>query len=304
MKKTLLFAIIGIAMTTLCILSACGISVKGADGTEYETYQECCSAQDFEAAHLYLAKMENAMGDDYDKQKEYEAAREYVFKQETLYLMSIGDETAKKRILYLLKEEGNNNERVDMLIDLAIDNDDEEFVKVLLNHLHKYDEECIAKVIEYMSSKSNEDNSDVIEQLVKTYLSLENNYIINYLASSNNREHDEMILGLLTAKQQEISQRPNNHFDAWCGDGDRLCENYVSSVKKYNASCLDILGIAIKNRNKNLAQRAVSLFRPNIHWESKEKNNRTWTYKVTPDNNELKEAKTTLNEAIHSGVFK
>ena len=120
------------------LLSACSkkITVKGADGTEYESYQECCAAQDFQAAHQYLAKLENSGGDGY-----YDA-KEYVFKQEALYLMSNGDEADKKRLIFLLKEESGDekyNDRINghvaMLIDLSIDNDDEAFVKVLAGML-------------------------------------------------------------------------------------------------------------------------------------------------------------------------
>lgn len=299
--------IVTLSLVATSLLVACGgITVKGENGQTFESYQECCAAQDFMAAHTYLAKMEAKIDGDEIKQEEYKTAKEYVFKQEALYLMSIGDDAAKKRISYLLKEEGGNDSHVAMLIDLAIENDDEDFVKILVNQLQKDDGECIAKVIEYLSRKSNDDNLDYIEQIVKKHLSLKSNKILNYLASTNNRENDEMIIGLLTAKQQEITQKPNSRFDAYYSDGDAFCENYVSSVKKYNASCQKILGIAIKHRNKVLAQRAVSLFRSNIHWERGEYNYNTHnnTYKVSIDNNELNEAKATLNEAIRSGAFK
>lgn len=93
---------------SLCIclsfISCGGITVKGENGQTYESYQECCAAQDFMAAHTYLAKMENAMGDDGDKEQEYQKARDYVFNAEMLYLTSLGTEEASNRIVYLLAE--------------------------------------------------------------------------------------------------------------------------------------------------------------------------------------------------------
>ena len=152
------------------LLTACGnkITVKGEDGTEYESYQECCAAQDFQAAHQFLTKMESGMGKDYDKNKEYEVAREYVFKQEALYLMSIGDETAQKRILYLLKEEGAGNDaHIGMLIDLAIDNDEENFVKALMNQFKDgYKGEYLTKIVDYLATKPSEENNALIDRII------------------------------------------------------------------------------------------------------------------------------------------
>jgi len=58
------------------LLSACGekkITVKGADGTEYESYQECCAAQDIQVSHQFLVKMKNVISkmseEDYESRK-------------------------------------------------------------------------------------------------------------------------------------------------------------------------------------------------------------------------------------------
>lgn len=91
MKKTLLLAIIGISIATLC---SCGSkSVKGADGKEYSSYQEACRHQDFVAAYDWIEK-NNGSDDDKD----------YVFNAEMLYLTSLGTEEASNRIVYLLAE--------------------------------------------------------------------------------------------------------------------------------------------------------------------------------------------------------
>ena len=92
MKKILvLLAMIGISIATLC---SCGSkSVKGADGTEYSSYQEACRHQDFVAAYDWIEK-NNGSDDDKD----------YVFNAEMLYLTSLGTEDASNRIVYLLAE--------------------------------------------------------------------------------------------------------------------------------------------------------------------------------------------------------
>lgn len=82
---------IGISIATLC---SCGSkSVKGADGTEYSSYQEACRHQDFVAAYDWIEK-NNGSDDDKD----------YVFNAEMLYLTSLGTEEASNRIVYLLAE--------------------------------------------------------------------------------------------------------------------------------------------------------------------------------------------------------
>lgn len=175
MKKNLvLLALIGFAMFTLC---GCGgkseveqrkteITVKGADGTIYESYQECCAAEDFQAAHQYLAKMENS--DDW--QGDLGEAKEYVFKQEALYLMSIGDAAAQKRIIFLLKEEGASDSRIDMLMDLAIDAEDEDFVKSLTKqYKNDISSDILRKIVEFLYIEKGEGNLDFVTTLLNRY---------------------------------------------------------------------------------------------------------------------------------------
>ena len=47
-------------MATLYGCGNNGITVTGGDGKVYESYQECCAANDYEAAHLFLAKIQNS----------------------------------------------------------------------------------------------------------------------------------------------------------------------------------------------------------------------------------------------------
>lgn len=220
MKKN---SFLSICLIAAFLLTACGekkITVKGADGTEYESYQECCAANDYEAAHKYLAKMQNGETLSID----YNNAKEFVFKNEALFLMSQGDETAKKRIIYLLKEEGENNDHIAMLIDLAIENDDESFVKTLGNqYTGSANTENLTKMFEYLSSKKSENNKDymislfnkvsaesliwdvaikyddeqLLEEYAKNHLSLYNESVLNYYAQKNQKKYSEMIIGLL-----------------------------------------------------------------------------------------------------------
>ncbi len=126
------------------LLTACGsssskngeekISVTGADGKEYTSYQDACRAGAFDAAYSILEKKreefekfkennqlvikkvdKGIFSDDvsYDKSnqekydamvKNYEEGMDYVFNAEMLFLASQNTEEASNRILYLLAE--------------------------------------------------------------------------------------------------------------------------------------------------------------------------------------------------------
>lgn len=289
MKTIKLFAV---CCLTMCLFAACGgITVKGENGQTYESYQECCAAQDFVAAHQYLAKMENRKADDYKWRNAVREAKNYVFKQEVLYLMSQGTEEAKKRIIYLLKEEGNDDHVISMLIELAIDDDDEGFVKTLFNQRK-----------EKFQSNYYESNRD--------------DNLFDYLAAKKSDENADFIIGLLTEKESIITKKPQMglvmfEYRSDAGDFEKGCERHIASVERFNGFCQKILGIAIKNKNQYLAQRVLSKFRPNIHVEdlgniksSRRRGETDYGYRVTVDNDEVNYAKATYQEAVKSGVFK
>ncbi len=167
MKKNLvLLALIGFAMFTLCGCGKEKLTVTGQNGQEYESYQECCAAEDFQAAHQFLAKMQNS--DDW--QGDLGEAKEYVFKQEALYLMSIGDAAAQKRIIFLLKEEGASDSRIDMLMDLAIDAEDEDFVKSLTKqYKNDISSDILRKIVEFLYIEKGEGNLDFVQTLLNRY---------------------------------------------------------------------------------------------------------------------------------------
>ena len=338
MKKNLvLLALIGFAMFTLCGCGKEKLTVTGQNGQEYESYQECCAAQDFQAAHQFLAKMENS--DDW--QEELGKAKKHVFKQEALYLMSQGGADVQKRIIYLLKEEGRDDGLVATLIDIAIEDDDEAFVKKLANqYTSGADDENLKKLSEYLMSKSNNENNEFIRTLYKklnktdllfdlavkendeefideyisSRLSLSNKSILNFVASRKEKKYSEMIIGLLTAEEAFIEKKPKMGITKeHCGTGypgymPGTCKTFSNSIKLFNEKCQNILGIAIKNKNQYLAQRTVSKFKSDIHLETTVKPiDANWVYNyhnVTTDNNDINEAKKTYQEAVANGAFK
>ena len=69
-------------------------TVTGEDGKTYETYQEACQEQDFEAANKIVER----------RMFMTEKDKDYVFNAEMLYLVSQNTEEASNRVLYLLAE--------------------------------------------------------------------------------------------------------------------------------------------------------------------------------------------------------
>ena len=259
--------------------------------------QKACASYEFDKAHSLLP--------DLNETKYYDSCRAEVFKKESLYLMSQDNDAAKKRIIYLLKEEGNNNGQVEMLMDLAIENDDETFVKTLVNQFQKgYNGKGITAMIDYLSKKDTKEAKDYIRKYATDHFSLRNNTLVDLFVVTNEKEDADFILGKLTEAESTITKRPKIGETSFLGyyntdDFDKSCKDYSSSVKQYNGLCQKILGMAIKNKNLYLAQRVVSKFKTNIFCE---KGNYVRT--VTVDSDEVNAAKAALNEAIRSGAFK
>ena len=330
---------------TMCLFASCGgITVKGENGQKYDSYQECCAANDFEAAHQYLAKMHNA-ADKYEEWNEYRTAKEYVFRQEALFLMSQNDEAAKKRIIYLLKEEdeGNNdsyredvtNKHISMLIDLAIENDDEEYVKTLANHYKKeVNNQELRKLYDYLVTKNEENKTFLINlfkklsakkmillaaiesdnmQLLQEYasaLSLNDEEVIARIAKKKNNTLSEIILGLLSPEEKYIHERPSLGITSYYWSHEKeayidKCESYESSVSSYNRKCLKIMNIGIQCKNRNLAQRAIGKMKSNIFHKELDPRNEYYRIQVTTgDNSEIIAARKLLDDAARSGAFK
>ena len=336
MKKFLFYIL------SACILIGCKekITVKGADGVEYESYQEACMAADFQAAHQYLSKMQS------NDLAERLYAADYVFKQEALFLMSQGNETAKKRLLYLLKEEGylleevgSYNKHVAMLIDLAIEEDDTTFIKQLANqYTASAASEDLRTVTNYMLSSSNSDCQKFVKNLLKKlkreeilldfaidqndkvyideYLStnelrIYDDNLLKYMATQKEKKYSDKIISMLVEKEGSIGKKPKMGTTRFDGTGqctyefEEMCKRYQSDVKNFNEDCQTVLSIAINSSNSYLAQRAVSKFKTNIHVEDLGwTNEHTYTYKITSDNEDIQQAQKTYREAFKSGSFK
>ena len=404
---------LSICCIAVLLLIACSnkITVKGEDGTEYESYQECCAAQDFQAAHQFLAKMQNTE----KGREELPEAKEFVFKQEALYLMSIGDEDAKKRIIYLLKEEGGNDEHINLLMDIALDNKDEEFIKSLSNQyksnisssvlrkiveclyikkednsnfdylstlLKRYncsellldaasekgEEETVLslanqfsetmsldvfkKVMDFLSSHNSKhfqkvfsalssrlDNKnenflryaiekkqiEAVQEIIKSNISKYDDETIISLASINNNKISIMLLEKLSSYENDIPKRPSSgtFIQETCYALENECDEYADKVKKYNEECIDLLNIAIKAKNRFLANRVIAKMKPNLSYNRIENSvqktvkEKKWYGDVssvekwdkmiisgTTNRDDIKAAQNTLNEAVRGGAFK
>ena len=122
MKKILvLVTIVGFSVATLC---NCGgnssekITVTGADGKEYPSYQAACRELDFDAAHNYLDLLYNkyskAIGKDpsawdgsseeIDLRNVFFPALEYIYTHEIVYISSLEDYDLSDNLLFLIRE--------------------------------------------------------------------------------------------------------------------------------------------------------------------------------------------------------
>ena len=119
--KFLSFCCIAVFLLTACGSSSSKneeekITVTGANGKEYTSYQEACRAEDFEAAHKYLDILYDKYLEGYgsasdyqsygvqDVREKYHAALNAIFKQEMMVLASDGSEQSSDKIVYLLTE--------------------------------------------------------------------------------------------------------------------------------------------------------------------------------------------------------
>ena len=293
MKNILFLALCYSISFTFSSCIGCGSGNSGdfAKGTGmYDSYQEACRAQDFEAAHKFIEELEieaNRPRASWERFEDYKNSVIYVFNHESRYLMSLNSPDAQKRIIYLIKEldkdtfEEEINEQIDALIDIAIDNDDADFAVTLLK---QYSSKVVA---------------------------VDKNALIDYLASKNERYLSETLLTLLSeARKQSVTKKPAlgiSEFDHYGGEHAEFideCNDFKESVLKYNGLCKNALSCAIKHGNKYLAQRTVSMFTESINVNSlstPKASGCCGKYNVTPSHDDIKEAKGMLNNAIAYG---
>lgn len=138
----------------------------------------------------------------------------------------------QKRIIYLLKEEGGNDDHVSMLIDLAIENGDAELVKTLMGQ-YKTEKK-------YYYDDIDKQNKE-LEKLIKFFAE---------------KRDEEYVFNLLTEFENKIPQKPaigkikmsDTHYES-------SCESFSRAVTKYNNVCRIILISAIGSHNGVLAQK-------------------------------------------------
>ena len=159
-----------------CIVVSCGkkeIVIKNSEGVKFTSYQEACSVSDFSSAHRYIDRMRaeyNSKG----RRSQFsplniDEAEKYVFREEALYLMSQGSEAAKQRIIYLLKQYPSDS-NCDMLVELAIEYDQEDFVKSLTRHYESnISSSILRKIVEYLYLEKGDENTDFVYTLLNRY---------------------------------------------------------------------------------------------------------------------------------------
>ena len=320
-----LLIVIGIVLINVVGLIAIEYSYRKGVDLENQCHN-ACEQNDYEKAHSLLLQLKET--GEYATFKETKA---YVIKSEALYLISLNEETAKKRIIYLLKEEGEDNELVSDLIDLAIENDDEAFVKSLANQYSKgANQENLKKLMEYLNGKDTNDNNkflfglfkkleedglafdmaiknheiDYIKKVTSDSLSFDNKPLLNRLAAIKDNQVSELILATLSEfKFSSWATRPPR-IGKIIGDGNQGYLSYVDDVKHYNRHCLEILNIAIKAGNYYLAKRAVQTIKINYTINYRYINSNDRLYIISEDNGDTREAQKILNEAVKASVFK
>lgn len=112
-KMFVVLACVYVFMACSTDVSLKDISVTGADGTVYNSYQTACSKGDFDAARDYIGKMKEkfivvkADGDYKEKEAFEEAiqeAEDYVTNEELQFLASLNDEQANNRIILIMNQ--------------------------------------------------------------------------------------------------------------------------------------------------------------------------------------------------------
>ena len=193
MKKVICFIVCCIALAvTSCgpNLSTKEISVTGADGTIYNSYQTACSKGDFDAARDYIGKLKEQLvvvkaEGDYSEIEAFseliQEAESYVENEELQYLASLNDEQANNRIILILNQRpiegleaaemaclgwcGNHNSRCSNILGIAISCGNQSLAKKIL-HSFRSDPELELKLCK--KEKGDTDHYDVYAHYTNT----------------------------------------------------------------------------------------------------------------------------------------
>ena len=262
--------------------------VRGESGQKFKTYQECCYANDFNAAHVYLARVkqvsENGFIHDHGNTNYriiYEEGKSFVFRQESAYLLSTGEQSAKQRVLYLIMEEEASDEMIGELVEIAIDCDDVPFAMTLFDKQSKHDFSLIQKATEHLAKGNDE------KQLLDFVKSIP-------------------IIGSKPA----LGHKPHISDDEY---------NYMKSISAINNACDVALEYAINQGNKEMSQSVLKLYKTGIDWfwggDDIKKNNKYYSKSPTgvlveehkayiwSDNNSKNAAQARFNQAVKNRMF-
>ena len=222
-------------------------------------YKKACEDLNFEAAHRILDKLDSH----YDRRD----AERYIFKKESIYLLSLNTEDAKQRILFLFKELEVGDYYLSDIIKVVIEMDDVQFIKRL------------------------------IELLQDGKLIIEEQDIFNYLIKQKDTELSDIILHQLMVSKGSLELPPMN--EGIVTDDYSEVDYYA---KKHNVKCNNVLATAIKYKNKYLAEQTIPLFSKDyyIMFIDGTYGNK---YKLSSSSETIKSAKAILQSALNSGTF-
>lgn len=212
--------IISFCCIAVFLLMACGsssskggekVTVTSSDGKEYESYEEACYAQDYEAAHKFLTAMKKADASD------YEEAREYVFSKEALYLIAINDESSTKRLFFLLQEDANEvsnsvrDARCNTIIELAIKQNNQTLVEQTVGMYNGQIEiPVLRKIYNYIYKEGRkEDKTSMIDFLFK------NNGIEIMVDDAISNQDDALLMQIIAKcsdKNLDVSKKIIKYF--------------------------------------------------------------------------------------------
>lgn len=222
-------------------------------------YKKACEDLNFEAAHRILDNIDN-YSDRIDAQR-------YIFKKESMYLLSLNTEDAKQRIVFLFKELEVGDYYLSDIIKVVIEMDDVQFIKRL------------------------------IELLQDGKLIIEEQDIFNYLIKQKDTELSDIILHQLMVSKGSLELPPMN--EGIVTDDYSEVDYYA---KKHNVKCNNVLATAIKYKNKYLAEQTIPLFSKDyyIMFIDGTYGNK---YKLSSSSETIKSAKAILQSALNSGTF-
>lgn len=174
------------------------IVIKNKDGEKITSYQEACTMHDFETAHRFVAKMPESGYPSWD----VSSAKEHVFREEALFLIAQGDEASKKRIMFLLKQDPERNDYyLNILVELAISQNDEDFVKTLTRqYKSEIQYSVLRKIVEFLYIEKGNEHVTFLTTLLNRYDQLP---VLLTAATENNDEN--LVLSLASSYKKTIS---------------------------------------------------------------------------------------------------